>query len=108
MTEECTDSQSEENTNAEGMKTEIYVKIETVENITLTLRESDRKLATPLCVGEENNDKECIDDYDNKKEVFPKESAMKKDNDENTCENLIEKSHEVSTENEMTHSVAKV
>ena len=50
---ECTDSQSEENTNAEGMKTEIYEKIDTVENITLTLRESDRKLATPLCVGGE-------------------------------------------------------
>ena len=60
ITEECMDSQSEGNTNAEEMKTEIYVKIETVENITLTLRESDRKLATQLCVEGEKNDKECI------------------------------------------------
>ena len=52
-TVEFTESPSEENSNTEGMKTEIYVKIETVENITLTLRESDRKLATPLCVGGE-------------------------------------------------------
>ena len=60
------------------------------------------------CVLEEReNDKECIAEYDNKKEVISKESAMKKDNEENTCEILIEKS-KVSTENEMTYSGAKV
>merc|ERR1712123_84275 len=37
------DSKSEDLAAAEGMKTEISVKIETVENVTLPLRESDRK-----------------------------------------------------------------
>jgi hypothetical protein len=46
-TGECEDSQSEDYTIAEGMKTEIYIKIETVENVTLPLRETERKLATP-------------------------------------------------------------
>jgi hypothetical protein len=65
------------------MKTEIYVKKKTVENFTLTLRESDRKLATPLCVVVEKNFPltEMIDVTLKKKEVFPKESTMIVDKD---------------------------